>query len=173
MKLELPMAGAVVRTWQEKDLAPLVEYANDREVARQLRDRFPHPYETAHGVGFLHWVAQQPVECAWAIAVDGAAVGGIGLVFQHDVDRVSAEIGYWLGRPFWGRGLTTAALRTVTAYAFEQFDLARIFAVPFESNRGSIRVLEKAGYVLEGRMRRSAIKYGEIQDQRLYATYRE
>jgi RimJ/RimL family protein N-acetyltransferase len=173
MKLELPITGAVVRTWQEKDLAPLVEYANDREVARQLRDRFPHPYETAHGIGFLQWVAEQPVECAWAIAVDGPAVGGIGLVFQHDVDRVSAEIGYWLGRPFWGHGLATAALRAVTAYAFEQFDLARIFAVPFEANRGSIRVLEKAGYVLEGRMRRSAIKYGEIQDQRLYATYRE
>ena len=171
MKLELPIAGVEVRTWQEQDLVPLVRVANNLEVARQLRDRFPHPYETAHGVGFLQWVGQQPVESVWAIALDGSVVGGIGLELGHDVERVSAEIGYWIGQPFWGRGLATAAVRAVTRHAFGQFELTRIFAVPFESNPGSIRVLEKAGYVLEGRLKRSAIKFGEIRDQRIYAAY--
>ena len=171
MKLELPIAGAEVRTWHKDDLEPLVHLANDRDVARRLRDRFPHPYETAHGLGFLHSVAQQPVESVWAVALDGSVVGGIGLQLGHDIERVSAEIGYWIGRPFWGRGLATAAVRAVTDYAFVQFELTRVFAVPFETNPASIRVLEKAGYVLEGRLRRSAIKYGEILDQRLYAAY--
>jgi [ribosomal protein S5]-alanine N-acetyltransferase len=173
MKLDLPIAGAVVRSWQEHDLVPLVRHANDREVARQLRDRFPHPYETVHGLGFLHSVAQQPVERVWAIAVDGSAAGGIGLELGQDVERVSAELGYWLGQAFWGRGIVTAAVRAVTEYAFAHFELTRVFALPFEDNRGSIRVLEKAGYVLEGRLRRSAIKHGEIRDQRVYARYRE
>jgi RimJ/RimL family protein N-acetyltransferase len=172
MRLDLPIGGAEVRPWRENDLQTLVRLANDLDVSRQLRDRFPHPYETAHGHGFLHWVAQQPVESVWAIALDGSVVGGIGLELGQDVERVSAEIGYWLGRPFWGRGLATAALRAVTAHAFAHFDVTRIFAVPFDSNLASIRVLEKAGYVLEGRLRQSAIKYGEVLDQRIYAAYR-
>jgi len=172
MTLELPIPGAVVRSWQAGDLAALVRHANDWEVARQLRDRFPHPYELAHGRGFLQWVAEQPVETAWAIAVDGAAVGGIGFELGHDVERVSAEVGYWLGKSCWGRGLATAAVVAVTNMGFEAFDLTRIFALPFEANAGSIRVLEKAGFVLEGRLHRSAIKEGTIRDQRLYARYR-
>ena len=172
MKLQLPIAGAEVRTWRESDLESLVRAANDAAVARNLRDRFPHPYETAHGAAFLKTVAQRPIETLWAIALDGSAIGGIGLELGHDVERVSAEIGYWLGRPFWGRGLATAALRAVTDFAFAEFELTRIFALPFESNAGSIRVLEKAGYVLEGRLRQSAIKHGQILNQRIYASYR-
>ena len=112
------------------------------------------------------------LESVWAIAVEGEAVGGIGLQFGHDVERVSAEIGYWIGQDHWGRGLATAAVAAVTAHAFSVFDLTRIFAVPFETNLASIRVLVKAGYVLEGRLRRSAIKDGEIRDQRMYARYK-
>jgi RimJ/RimL family protein N-acetyltransferase len=141
-------------------------------VARQLRDRFPHPYEAAHALGFLQWAGQQPVETVWAIAVHDTPVGGIGMQLGQDIERVSAEIGYWLGQDYWGRGLATAALRSVTDYAFAQFGLTRIFAVPFASNAASIRVLEKAGYVLEGHLRRSAIKDGVICDQRLYARYK-
>ena len=93
MKLDLPIAGAEVRTWQERDLEPLVRIANNRDVARNLRDRFPHPYDAVDGLGFLHWVAQQPVESVWAIALDGSVVGGIGLQLGHDIERVSAESG--------------------------------------------------------------------------------
>jgi ribosomal-protein-alanine N-acetyltransferase len=99
----------------------------------------------------------------------GVAAGGMGFVLQHDVDRASAEIGYWLGEPFWGRGITTEALIAVTQYAIHTHGLTRIFAVPFANNTASCRVLERAGYVLEARLRRSAIKDGKILDQLQYA----
>ena len=108
-------------------------------------------------------------ETFFAIAVGGEAVGGIGYVLQQDVERVSAEVGYWLGEPFWGRGITPEALAAVTRYAIEQHQLTRLFAVPFAYNTASCRVLEKAGYVVEGRLRRSAIKDGQVVDQLQYA----
>lgn len=137
-----------------------------------LRDRFPHPYTAAHGRTFLARVlAARPVT-TWAIEVEGEAAGGIGLDLRHDVERVSAEIGYWLGEAYWGRGIATAALRAVTAEAFETFPLLRIFALPFADNVASIRVLEKAGYVQEGRMPQSAIKDGIVRDQVMYGAYK-
>jgi len=108
-------------------------------------------------------------ECFFAIAVDGAAVGGIGFVPQHDVDRVSTEVGYWLGESLWGRGITTEALIAITRYAIATHGLTRTFALPFAHNAASCRVLEKAGYVLEARLRKSAIKDGQILDQMQYA----
>ena len=101
--------------------------------------------------------------------VDGQAVGGIGFNLHTDVERVSAEIGYWLGEAFWNRGITSEALLAVTRYAVKEHKLTRIYAVPYEWNPASFRVLEKAGYVFEGQMRRSAIKDGKIIDQLLYA----
>jgi RimJ/RimL family protein N-acetyltransferase len=108
-------------------------------------------------------------ETFFAIAVGDLAVGGIGFVLQSDVERISAEVGYWLGEAFWGRGIATEALVAVTKYAIERHRLTRLFAIPFAHNLGSCRVLEKAGYVLEGRLRRSAIKDGVILDQLQYA----
>jgi [ribosomal protein S5]-alanine N-acetyltransferase len=96
-------------------------------------------------------------------------VGAIGFVMRTDVERVSAEIGYWVGEAFWGRGIATAALAAVTRYAIETHGLTRLFALPFAWNAASCRVLEKAGYVLEARLRRSAIKDGVIVDQMQYA----
>lgn len=87
--------------------------------------------------------------------------------------RRSAEIGYWLGEPFWGRGIATAAVIAVTGYAFTRHDLVRLHAGVFEWNPASARVLEKAGYSLEGRLRKSVTKNGETIDQLLYATIRE
>jgi RimJ/RimL family protein N-acetyltransferase len=101
--------------------------------------------------------------------VHGEAVGGIGLTLKNDVERCSAEIGYWLGEAVWGRGIATAAVQALTDYGFKAFGLTRIFAVPFANNPASMRVLEKVGYVREGVMRRSAIKGGVVLDQVLYA----
>jgi ribosomal-protein-alanine N-acetyltransferase len=105
----------------------------------------------------------------FAIEVDGEAAGGIGFVPHSDVERVSAEIGYWLGEPFWGRGIVAEALVAVTQYAIESHHLTRVFALPYARNTASCRVLEKAGYVVEGRLRRSCIKDGEVLDQMQYA----
>jgi RimJ/RimL family protein N-acetyltransferase len=107
---------------------------------------------------------------AFAIAVGDEAIGVIGLHPGRDVHRRSAEIGFWLGEPFWGRGIATRAVRALTARAFERTKLVRIHAHVFEWNEASARVLEKAGYALEGRLRKSVFKDGRIIDQLLFAT---
>lgn len=170
--MHLPLNTCVVRNWSDADLDSLVAHANNRNVWINLRDRFPFPYTLDAGREYLSQVRGVMPATIWAIEVDHHAVGGIGLVFSNDVERVSAEIGYWLGEPYWRRGIATDALRAVTAEAFRQFDLTRIFALPFSHNIGSIRVLEKAGYVLEGVLRHSAIKEGIVRDQCLYAAYK-
>lgn len=167
--MRLQLRTCEVRSWRVSDLEPLVRYANNRTIWLNLRDRFPHPYTKSDGQRFIRTMRQADPETAFAIAVDGEAAGGIGFMLQHDVDRASAEIGYWLGEPFWGRGIATEALVAVTGHAIEAHGLTRVFAVPFAHNTASCRVLEKAGYALEGRLRRSAIKDGRILDQLQYA----
>jgi RimJ/RimL family protein N-acetyltransferase len=147
----------------------LVRHANNHNVARQLRDRFPHPYTRAHAVAFLKTATAAAHPTNLSIEVNGEAAGGIGFVCGSDVERFSAEIGYWLGEPLWGRGIATEALGLVTGYAYSTFNVLRLFALPFADNLGSIRVLEKAGYVREGVMRSSSVKYGQPRDQALYA----
>jgi RimJ/RimL family protein N-acetyltransferase len=169
--MHLTLPGCTVRPWVEGDAPALVRHANNPRIAANLRDRFPHPYEAVHATTFLHWVRQQAVETVWAIDVGGDAVGGIGVELRADVERVSAEIGYWLSEEFWGRGIATSALSAVSPAVMRRFELTRLYALPFADNRQSIRVLEKAGYMLEGRLRHSAIKNGFIKDQLLYARY--
>ena len=167
--MNLKLKSCEVRSWRSGDLESLVRNANNRNIWINLRDRFPHPYTTRDGHAFLKHTRDQQPETAFAIVASGEAVGGIGFQLQGDVERVSAEIGYWLGEPFWGRGIATEALRAITEYAIATHGLTRVYAVPFASNRASCRVLEKAGYVLEGRLRRSAVKDGSITDQLQYA----
>ena len=170
MRLEL--TRSVVRDFRFSDAPSLVEHANNRKIWMNLRDRFPSPYTDLDARSFLERVGQLSLPTVWAIEVDGVAVGGIGLELLTDVERVSAELGYWLGERFWNRGIVTEAVREVTAEAFRRLELTRIFALPFADNVGSIRVLEKAGFVLEGMLRQSAIKDGVVRDQCMYGAYR-
>ena len=158
-----------VRSWHADDVPSLVQHANNRQIWLNLRDRFPHPYTKSDGQTFIRHARKMRPETFFAIAVKGAAVGGIGFVPQTDVDRQSAEVGYWLGEAFWGQGIATEALAAVTRHAVAAHGLTRLFALPFAYNTASCRVLEKAGYVLEARLRRSAIKDGQIVDQFQYA----
>jgi RimJ/RimL family protein N-acetyltransferase len=158
-----------VRSWQASDLDSLVRHANNFNIWIKMADRIPHPYTMADGE---HWLAhnrQNEPETHFAIEYGGEAVGGIGFVIGTDIARCSAEIGYWLGESVWGRGIATAAIRVVTQYAIAKHDLARVFALPFTRNAASQRVLVKAGYALEGTLKHSAIKNGEILDQAVYA----
>ncbi len=166
MRLEL--TRSVVRSWQPSDTRTIVRHANNRQVWLMLRDQFPYPYSERDSAKFIAYVRTQRPETSFAIEVDGEAAGGIGLKLHTDIERVSAEIGYWLGQDHWGRGICAEAVLAVTAYAVDAYGLTRVFAVPFAHNVASCRVLEKAGYVLEGTMRRSAIKDGRIVDQKLY-----
>jgi [ribosomal protein S5]-alanine N-acetyltransferase len=158
-----------VRRWRMEDADALVRHANDLSVARQLRDRFPHPYLRANAVGFLKSATAADEPSNLAIDVNGEAVGAIGYVPGVDVERFSAEIGYWLGQQYWGQGIATEALQLVTDHVFTTANLLRFFALPFADNTGSRRVLEKAGYAREAILRSSSVKYGKPRDQALYA----
>jgi RimJ/RimL family protein N-acetyltransferase len=167
--MHLNLKTCDVRSWQSSDAPSIVRHADNRKVWINLRDRFPHPYTERDARSFLRRVLHSDPETLFAITFDGEAVGGIGFMLQADVERVSAEIGYWIGEAFWGRGIATEALMAVTRYAFENHELTRLYALPFAANAASCRVLEKAGYALEGRLKRSAIKDGAIVDQLQYA----
>jgi RimJ/RimL family protein N-acetyltransferase len=167
--MRLESAACVVRPWSTRDLDALVRHANNANVARQLRDRFPHPYTRTNAWAFLTHATAGGAAVNLAIEVDGEAAGGIGWVPGADVERFAAEVGYWLGEACWGRGIVTAALQLVTAHAFAADGLLRLFALPFADNAASIRVLEKAGYAREGTLRSSSVKFGRPRDQLIYA----
>lgn len=171
MRIELTTCTVRSLAWRDRD--SIVRHANNRKISINLRDRFPYPYTTADARTWLDSVIGFEPETNFAIDVAGEAVGGIGFVLQHDVGRRSAEIGYWLGEEFWGRGIVTEALIAVTEHAFANYDLCRLFAHVFDWNRASARVLEKAGYELEGRLRKSVTKDGQTIDQLMYAIIRE
>jgi ribosomal-protein-alanine N-acetyltransferase len=158
-----------LRRWAAGDAAALVRHADDYEIARHLRDRFPHPYRLEDARAFLRVVAPVDPATNFAIEVGSEASGGLGFVPGADIERFSAEVGYWLGRTCWGRGIATEALCLFTDYAFERLGLLRLFALPLADNAASIRVLEKAGYQREGQLRSSCVKYGQARDQALYA----
>ena len=159
----------LVRAWQKGDATSLVEHANNLNVAKYLRDRFPHPYTLKDARDFLKHAVSAGDPTNLAIEVDGAAVGAIGYVPGRDVERFAAEIGYWLGEAHWGKGIVSEAVRLVTDHAFGEMGYLRLFALPFADNVGSIRVLEKAGYEREGLLRASAVKFGEPKDQLMYS----
>ena len=171
MRLDLGVCG--VRSFRATDAEELARHANNRRVWLQLRDRFPHPYAIDDARRFIAFARRGDPETTFAVTVDDVSVGAIGATLRDDVERCSAEVGYWLGEPYWGRGIATTALAGFTSYAFPAYDLERLYAVPFASNTPSCRVLQKVGYRLEGRMRRSAIKDGKVLDQLLYAILRE
>ncbi|MEO8257632.1 MAG: GNAT family protein [Acidobacteriota bacterium] len=166
--MHLELTTCVLRSWKTSDAEALVRYANNRNIWLNLRDRFPHPYTPRDALRFFDSIFGQEPETVLAIDVGGEAIGGVGYALQKDVDRVSAELGYWIGEPFWGRGIATEVVKVLTGHALARHQLTRVFGMPFSRNVASCRVLEKAGYVFEGTLRRSAIKDGVILDQCLY-----
>lgn len=170
--MELKLGRCTVRSFRTEDAPSLAHHANNRKVWLNLLDHFPHPYTVADAEAWLRRAAKTTPETHFAIDVGGEAVGGIGFTLREDVYRRSADLGYWLGEAFWGRGIASEAVRAVTEYAFAQFDICRLSAGVFEGNPASVRVLEKAGYVSEGRLRRAVTKDGRTLDQFLYALIR-
>jgi len=167
--MQIFLDTCLVRSLRPEDAASLARHANNRRIWRNLRDMFPHPYSLRDAQDFIARIKGQEKETVFAIEVDSQAVGSIGVRLKEDIDRLTGELGYWLGEPFWGRGLMTDVVRVFTEFALREFALQRLEAWVYEWNPASARVLEKAGYELEGTLRRSAIKDGQIIDRWIYA----
>ena len=168
----LELGDLKVRSWRKADLESLLRHANNPRIAANLRDQFPYPYTRRSAIDYLEFVREQNPERSFAIEFAGEAVGGLGFQIGIDIARISAEMGYWIGESYWGRGFATQAARATSEWAFDEYKLTRIFALVFSHNTASIRVLEKAGFEREGLLQRSAIKNGSVLDQFLYAKIR-
>lgn len=159
-----------IRTLAETDIDSIAAYANNRNVSANLTDAFPYPYSVADAEKWIRHTRGEKTEMNFAIASETEAIGCIGFRMLGDIHRLTAEIGYWIGEPFWGKGIVTMAVRKMTEYAFGNLDALRIQAGVFETNPASARVLEKAGYVFEGRMRKAVVKDDTLLDMLMYAT---
>ena len=171
--MKLSFGQYTIRSWRQADAEPLQRYADNRKIWLNLRDIVPHPYTLEDARWWVTHASQERPEYSFAIATTDEPIGGIGLVPGEDVNRHCAELGYWLGEPFWGRGITTNAVRVFTEWAFEHFTLNRIFATPFAANTASARVLEKAGYTREGVLKNAVVKDRMLLDQLMYARLNE
>jgi RimJ/RimL family protein N-acetyltransferase len=168
----IQLQRALLRPWQNGDQHSLIHHANNFNVWINVRDTFPHPYTIMDAERWiLH--AQSLRDTQFAIVIENNAVGGIGIIPQTDVYKKSMEIGYWLGEEFWGRGIVSEAVSAVKEYAFTSFDIVRIFADVFDWNPASARVLEKNGFVFEGKKRSAVIKNGKLGDLLMYAIVKQ
>ncbi len=158
-----------LRPWNDNDLDSLVKYANNPGIAKNMTNKFPHPYTVEAGKSFLKMATSGSPTNIFAIDINGEAVGGIGIHPQDDIHCKNAELGYWIGEPFWGKGIISKAIPQILNYGFKTFDINRIFARPFHTNIGSQKVLEKAGFKLEAKIEKSLFKHGEYLDELIYA----
>lgn len=149
----------------------IVHHANNINVAAFLRDGFHNPYTLSDAMEYIQNCVEydESRQICRAIAVEGKVVGTVAVYLDTDVYRKTAEVGYWLGEEYWGHGIMTTAVRAICDYAFDCYDLVRIHAETYVSNIGSRRVLEKAGFELEGIMRKNIYKFGQVIDSCIYA----
>lgn len=172
MRIEL--RNAVVRDLALTDADSIARHLDDRGVWMNLRDSVPHAYTGEHARAFLRKVlGQQPRE-VFGIEVGGEVVGCCGAQQREDVARCAAELGFWLGRAHWGRGIMSEVVPAVCEHTLAtRADVHRLHAEVFGWNTASARVLEKAGFRREGCLRRAVIKAGRITDLLLFGRLRE
>lgn len=163
-----------LRPLMTSDLDNLVKYANNYQIAKNLTNQFPHPYTRENGEFFIKMATEHDPVHIMAIEINEAFAGGIGIHPKdpNDIECKNAELGYWLGEPFWGKGILSRAVPQMVEYGFKNFEIDRIFARPFGSNIASQRVLEKAGFILEAHIKQNLYKFGQYEDELIYAIRR-
>ncbi len=162
-----------LRELTDSDLVKLSEYANNEKVSVNLRDAFPKPYTLKDAENFKKMIDLQSPKTFFAIEFQGEYVGNISLSVRDDVYRKSAEIGYFVGEPFWNKGIATKAVSLITDWGFKSLDIIRIHTGVFEFNKSSQRVLEKCGYIKEAVFKKSVCKNNKIYDEIRYAKIKE
>jgi ribosomal-protein-alanine N-acetyltransferase len=166
--MEIKGTGFMLRGWRLDDAESLQKHADNANVYSFLMDRFPHPYTMTDAVNWINLMLQQQPVITFVIAVDDKLAGVIGLEMRDDIYRKAPLLGYWLGEEFWGRGIATEAVKLITNYAFSTLDIERIQAGILSNNPRSMRVLEKAGYKMEGVLKNNIFKNGVVLDEWIY-----
>ncbi len=163
-----------IRCWKTEDANDLVKAVNNKKILDNLRDGLPYPYTVKDAENYIAAMlhADENTTYAFAITVDDKAVGSIGVFRKDNIHCRSAEMGYYVAEPYWCKGIATNAVMQICKYIFEKTDIIRIFAEPFAYNAASCRVLEKAGFVYEGTLRKNAVKNNVVMDMKMYAKIR-
>jgi RimJ/RimL family protein N-acetyltransferase len=176
-----PMAEQVVRTegevtlrtWRKEDAAMLVRLGDDRDIWLNLRERFPHPFtEPAAQLWLADRAAEPSPATSLAILSRGELAGGVRFQRRELMHRMCADLSYWVGRPYWNKGIASSAVEAATEYGFDTLGLERVQAFVFDPNPASTHILEKAGFQLEGRLRRYVLRDDRSGDALLYARLR-
>lgn len=162
-----------LRKLKLSDKTQLAKLANNKKIWDNVRDRMPYPYTERNAEEFIQLQTNSDTEIVFGIAYNDKLCGVIGLILQQDVYCKSAEIGYWIGEPFWGNGITTKAVGLITEYGFQELKLIKIFAGIFEYNIASMIVLEKNGYKKEGISEKAVFKNSQIWDEHRYCKLNE
>lgn len=163
----------LLREWRLEDAVSLAKNISNINIWNNVRDGLPYPYTERNAEEYLHVVGEKPYVQDLAIVIDNEAVGGIGFIPLCDVERYSAEIGYWLGEDYWNRGIMSEAIRQVVEYVFRETDIIRLFASVYEYNPASMRVLEKAGFTRQAVLRKAAVKNGKVIDMHYFDLVKE
>lgn len=165
----------VLREWRKEDKKALAAVLNNRNILNNLRDGLPYPYTENDAGEFISAMlaADKMKTFAFAIVYEGEVVGSIGVFRQENIHFRTAEMGYYIGEPYWGKGIGTSAVKQASRYVFENTDIIRIFAEPFAYNTASCRILEKAGFIFEGTLHGNAVKNGRVLDMKMYALVKE
>ncbi len=162
-----------IRDISISDLNSIVKYANNYNVSRFLRDAFPFPYTEKDAEKWIEFIQKNNSHLSYAIANENELIGGIGVMFNQDVNRFTAEIGYWLAEPFWNKGITTKAVKTFCKFLFENCNFNHLTASIYEGNNASVKVVQKTGFILEGVLRKSVFKENKFLDQYIYGLLKE
>lgn len=153
------------------DKDSIVKNANNKLIYKYTLN-IPYPYSPKNAISWIkqessYFRQKNPKNIVFGIELDGSIVGAVGI---HKIEQGhKAEIGYWLGQDYWGRGIMTDVVKKASDFAFKEFKLKRLFACVFTGNEGSARVLEKNGYVYEGTLKKNVMKDNKSIDERIYA----
>lgn len=171
--MNIPFGDFQIREFQQTDITALVKYANNYNVSKFMRDAFPYPYTLDNAIQWIDNIKKNNLFLSLAIANKDELIGGIGAIPNNDVHRYSAEVGFWLGEPFWNKGIVSTALNTFCKYLFTNYNFNRLTANVFEGNEASRKVLEKAYFVLEGTQRKSVFKENKFVNHYIYGLLKE
>ncbi len=158
-----------LRPFRDEDAETVARLCNNKKIFDNVRDFFPYPYSLQDARDFITHCQVHSPPLNMAVIYQGELAGAIGLVTQTDVYTGTAEIGYWLGEPYWNKGIMTRAVRLMVDYAFTTLKLRRVFTAVYAYNSASMRVLEKAGFQPEGIGKNAIIKNGKVWDEHRFA----
>ncbi len=162
-----------LRPVEERDIPNISKLGNNINIARFLTGHFPHPYTLEAAQKFYEMAINENPYRRLIIDVNGECAGVIGAHPKEDIHEKCAEVGYWLGEPYWGNGIMTKAVKEIFAYTFIHFDVVRVFARPYSNNPGSKKVLEKANLCHEATLKKSIYRLGEVLDEHIFSLLRD